>query len=213
MISHIDGLLRKKNEDEMSIEVDVGGIWYEITLPDFVWRSFAETAIGSDVSIETFHYVSERQPTPKLIGFTREIERDFFKKFIDVPKVGAMTATKALIFSVSTVASWIEQGDTAAIKRLPGIGTRTAETIVAQLKGKVYEEAMLNDEGFAAQPAPEGPPSLSETQQLAVDGLVRLGYKAAEAKAWVEQVAGDGGPAEAEEIIRAVFTLRSKEIA
>ena len=64
MISHIDGVLRKKNEDELSIEVDVGGIWYEINLPAFVWRSFEDVELGTDVSLEVFHYVMERQPTP-----------------------------------------------------------------------------------------------------------------------------------------------------
>ena len=213
MISHIDGVLRKKNEEDLSIEVDVGGIWYEITMPAFVWRSFEDTEIGSDVSIETYHYVLERSPTPKLVGFTREIERDFFKKFIEVPKVGPTVATQAMIFSVSTIAAWIEAGDTAAIKRLPKIGARTAETIVAQLKGKVYNEAMLQDEGFSA-PEKEEPATLSEMQQLAVEGLVRLGYKQAEAASWVEAVStnGDGEPQDAEEIIRAVFARRSEEI-
>lgn len=213
MISHIDGVLRKKNEEELSIEVDVGGIWYEINLPAFVWRGFEDTELGSDVSLETYHYVLERSPTPKLVGFRREIERDFFKKFIEVPKVGPSMATQAMIFSVSTIAAWIEQGDTAALKRLPKIGTRTAETIVAQLKGKVYNEAMLQDEGFAAESSEESA-SLSEMQQLAVAGLVRLGYKQAEASSWVEAVSsnGDGGPQDAEEIIRAVFAQRSEEI-
>ena len=213
MISHIDGILRKKNEDALSIEVDVGGIWYEITLPAFVWRSFEEVELGSDVSLETFHYVMERQPTPKLVGFSREIERDFFKKFIEVPKVGPTLATQAMIFSVSTIAAWIEQGDTAALKRLPKIGTRTAETIVAQLKGKVYNEAMLQDEGFTAAEKEEAA-SLSEMQQLAVAGLVRLGYKQAEASSWVEAASGngDGEPLDAEAIIRAVFAQRNEEI-
>ncbi len=55
MISHIDGVLRKKNEEELSIEVDVGGIWYEINLPAFVWRGFEDTELGADVSLETYH--------------------------------------------------------------------------------------------------------------------------------------------------------------
>jgi len=213
VISHIDGVLRKKNEDELSIEVDVGGIWYEINLPAFVWRTFEEVELGADVSLETFHYVMERQPTPRLVGFSREIERDFFKKFIEVPKVGPSMATQAMIFSVSTIAAWIEQGDTAALKRLPKIGARTADTIVAQLKGKVYNEAMLQDEGFSAAEKEEAA-SLSEMQQLAVAGLVRLGYKQTEASSWVEAVSanGDGEPRDAEEIIRAVFAQRSEEI-
>ena len=117
-----------------------------------------------------------------------------------------------LVFSVSTIAAWIEQGDTAALKRLPKIGARTADTIVAQLKGKVYNEAMLRDEGFSA-PEKEESASLSEMQQLAVAGLVRLGYKQTDAASWVEAVsAGDGGPQDAEEIIRAVFAQRNEEI-
>ncbi len=213
MISHIDGILRKKNEADLSIEVDVGGIWYEINLPAFVWRGFENTELGTDISLETYHYVLERSPTPKLVGFRREIERDFFKKFIDVPKVGPSMATQAMVFSVSTIAAWIEQGDTAALKRLPKIGTRTAETIIAQLKGKVYNEAMLQDEGFAAAETEEAA-SLSEMQQFAVAGLVRLGYKQTEASSWVEAVSGngDGAPQDAEEIIRAVFAERNEEI-
>jgi Holliday junction DNA helicase RuvA len=122
-------------------------------------------------------------------------------------------ATQAMIFSVSTIAAWIEQGDTAALKRLPKIGARTAETIVAQLKGKVYNEAMLRDEGFSAAEK-EDAASLSEMQQLAVAGLVRLGYKQAEAASWVEAVSGngEGEPQDAEEIIRAVFAQRNEEI-
>lgn len=214
MISHIDGILRKKNEDELSIEVDVGGIWYEINLPAFVWRTFEDVELGSDVSLETYHYVMEHQPTPRLVGFTREIERAFFKKFIEVPKVGPTLATQAMIFSVSTIAAWIEAGDTAALKRLPKIGARTAETIVAQLKGKVYNEAMLQDEGFASEETKEEPATLSEMQQLAVAGLVRLGYKQAEAASWVESVStnGDDAPQDAEDIIRAVFSQRNQEI-
>ena len=97
--------------------------------------------------------------------------------------------------------------------RLAGIGPWAAETTGATLKGKVYEKAMLRDEGCAAQPPADGPATLSEAQQFAADGLVRLGYKAAEAKSWVEQVTGDDGPTDAEEIIRAVFSLRSQELA
>ncbi len=84
---------------------------------------------------------------------------------------------------------------------------------MAQLKGKVYNEAMLQDEGFSAAEKEEAA-SLSEMQQLAVAGLVRLGYKQNEAAGWVEAVStnGDGEPLDAEEIIRAVFAQRNEEI-
>ena len=148
MISHLSGTLARKNELASSVEVDVGGVWYEVELPAFVWRALEEREVGAPIELETFYFVTANAPIPRLIGFLRAVEREFFEKLIAVPNVGPTTATKALVFSVSTIARWIEAGDTAALGRLPAIGRRTAETIVAQLRGKVTEEALLADEGF-----------------------------------------------------------------
>jgi Holliday junction resolvasome RuvABC DNA-binding subunit len=98
------------------------------------------------------------------------------------------------------------------LRSLPGIGERLAKTMVAHLKGKVAKEALLQDEQFAGPPPKSGPPSLSEVQQLAIAGLVRLGYKESDASKWVQQVSKDGDAADVEEIIRAVFGLRSEQI-
>jgi Holliday junction DNA helicase RuvA len=212
MISHLTGTLTKRHEARQSVEVTINGVGYEVLLPTFVWRALEETAFGSEVSFEIFHHVPERQPTPILVGFQRDIERDFFRKLVEVPDLGPTKAMRALVFSVSTIATWIEQGDERSLRGLPGIGERLAKTMVAHLKGKVVEEALLLDEQFAAPPAKDGRPSLSEVQQLAVAGLVRLGYKQAEASRWVEQVSQDGETTEVEEIIRSVFALRNTQL-
>src|SRR4051794_23949670 len=136
MISHLRGTIARKNESSSSIDVDVGGVWYEVELPAFVWRALEDAGAGDPVELDIFYFVTTNAPIPRLIGFARDIERDFFKKLITVPNVGPTTATKALVFSVSTIASWIEAGDTAALGKLPGIGRRSSETIVAQLRGK-----------------------------------------------------------------------------
>jgi Holliday junction DNA helicase RuvA len=212
MISHLSGSLSKKIDARQSIELQVGGIGYEVFLPTFVWRALEETPIGEDVALEIYYHVPERQPTPLLVGFQRDVERDFFRKLIEVPDLGPSKAMRALVYSVSTIAAWIEQGDEKSLRSLPGIGERLAKTMVAHLKGKVVEEALLQDEQFAAPPPKPGPLSLSEAQKLAVAGLVRLGYKEGEASNWVQQVSPDGEPAEVEEIIRAVFAMRSQQI-
>jgi Holliday junction DNA helicase RuvA len=170
--------------------------------------------MGSEVELEIFYHVTERQPTPFLVGFQRDVERDFFRKLVEVPDLGPTKAMRAMIFSVSTIATWIENGDERSLKTLPGVGERLAKTMVAHLKGKVTEEALLVDERFASPPAKEGPPSLSEVQQLAVAGLVRLGYKESDASKWVEEATRDGASeaTEVEEIVRAVFARRSTEI-
>jgi Holliday junction DNA helicase RuvA len=204
LISHLRGRLARKNEAASSVEIDVGGVWYEVELPAFVWRALEEREVGKELELETFYFVTQNAPIPRLIGFLREVERGFFEKLVTVPNVGPTTATKALAFSVSTIARWIEDGDTVSMGRLPGIGKRSAETIVAQLRGKVTEEALLADEGFDKPEAkPEKGPS--EVARDAIDALVALGYARTEAERLVAQVEEESAPETVEEIIRAVF--------
>ena len=127
--------------------------------------------------------------------------------------MGPTTARRALATSISTIARWIEDEDKAALRRLPGIGARQAEQIVAELKGKVLEEALLVDEhypGLAESPTPERERALSD----AIEALVALGYGRREAKAWVGEVAGtlsdpdsEVPAADTEAVLRAVFDL------
>jgi Holliday junction DNA helicase RuvA len=204
MISHLHGRLARKNEGASSIEIDAGGVWYEVELPAFVWRALEERGIDEEIELETFYFVTANAPIPRLIGFQREMEREFFKKLIAVPNVGPTTATRALAFSVSAIAGWIESGDTAALGRLPGIGKRTAETIVAQLRGKVMEEALLADERFdkPEKPVPAGP---TDVARDAIDALQALGYGRGEAERLVQQVEADTTHETVEEALRAVF--------
>ena len=212
MISHLAGVLTKKHESRQAIEITTNGIGYEVLLPTFVWRALEETPLGEEVEFDIYYHVNERSPTPRLVGFTREVEREFFKKMVDVPDLGPMKSMRALSFSVSTIATWIEQSDEKALRTLPGVGQRLAKTMVAHLKGKVVEEALLQDEHFAGPPEEGGPPALSDVQQFAIAGLARLGYREGEARRWVESVTRDGEVTEVEEIIRAVFAMRSEEL-
>ena len=117
----------------------------------------------------------------------------------------------SLIFSVSSIAAWIENEDKTSLKSLPGIGARTADTIIAQLKGKVYEEAMLQDEQFDSEAAPEAPTPDGVKVQV-VEALARLGFQRAEAGRLVDEIIRDQALEDPEEIIRAVFASRSKEL-
>jgi len=210
MISHLHGILRKKNDEEMSVEVEVNGVCYEVFLPMFVWRAFEDAELEQEIEMDTFYYAAERQPIPKLIGFKRPVEREFFARFIEVPDVGATRALKALVFSVSTIACWIEEGDIASLRRLPGIGARTAETIVARLRGKVTPFALLRDEGFAEMP--EAAPTLTSEQvrRDAVAGMMGLGFSQREASTLVEEITREQALASVEEVIRAVFQRMQK---
>ena len=202
MISRIHGPARRWNEDSQSVEVEVGGLSYEVLLPTYCWRAMEHRP--AVVDFYTYYYVPERNPTPVLIGFLRPVEREFFKKFIRVRGMGAAKAQKALASSISTIAHWIEIEDKAALRQLPGVGERQADQIVAELKGKVVEEALLRDEKYAKPPA-AAVPALARALDDAVAALVNLGYQRREAQVWVDDVAADEPDPNTEAILRAVF--------
>jgi Holliday junction DNA helicase RuvA len=205
MISHLRGTLARKNEAASSVELDVGGVWYEVELPAFIWEELDGVEPGDPLELETFYFVTANAPIPRLIGFQREMEREFFKKLVSVPNVGPTTATKALVMSVTTIARWIENGDTNALSKLPGVGKRTAETIVAQLRGKVTEEALLAEEGAPAGRAEPASTAESEVLKDAAEALVGLGYTRSEAERILREIGEAEQPETAEAAIRAAL--------
>src|SRR4051794_30850849 len=148
MISYIHGTLKRKLPDRVVVEA--GGIGYDVFLPQFVMRTMEERPEGEPVELDIYYHVTERQIRPTLIGFNSSHEKRFFEKFISVEDIGPQKAARALTLSVSTIARAIEAEDVAVLRQLPGIGERTARKMVATLRGKVTEEALLRDEGFTS---------------------------------------------------------------
>ena len=202
MISRIHGVAKRWNESSQSVEVEVGGLWYEVLLPTYCWRAMEHRP--ETVDFYTYYHVPERNPTPVLIGFLRPVEREFFKKFMRVRGMGPTKAQKALASSISTIAHWIETEDKAALRQLPGVGARQADQITAELKGKVVEEALLKDEQYRDLAAPT-PPALDRALADAVEALVNLGYNRREAQTWVDRVTTADLEPDTEAILRAVF--------
>lgn len=167
--------------------VDVQGIGYDVFLPQFVMRTVDERPEGEPIEFDIYYHVTDRQLRPTLIGFNNETERRFFEKFITVEDIGPQKAARALIMSVSTIAEAIETEDIALLRKLPGIGERTAKKMVATLRGKVVEEALLRDEGFrAVSPAAEPAGPVSQLREDGIDILVNLGYRRSEAMTKVD---------------------------
>jgi Holliday junction DNA helicase RuvA len=180
VIASVDGTLKRKFADR--VVVDVGGVGYEVVLPQFVMRSLDGRAIGEKIELEIYYHVTDRQIRPTLIGFNNGFEKRFFEKFISVEDIGPQKAARALVLSVSTIAQAIESEDIALLRKLPGIGERTANKMVATLRGKVTEEALLRDDGYRvilADGAVPGP--APEIEEDVVEVLLELGYRRAEA--------------------------------
>ena len=135
MIGYIEGKLLQKEEERILVLANQVG--YEVLLPAIVMASLADKEIGAPVALYIYYHQTERQPKPVLIGFNQAAEKDFFQLFISVAAIGPLKAAKAMTLPVEEIARAIEARDAAALKRLNGIGGRTAQKIIATLEGKM----------------------------------------------------------------------------
>ncbi len=174
MIAYLEGRIIKKAMDRVVLLA--GHVGYEILLPAYLAGSIEDVSVGEPASFFIYHYQTERQPKPVLIGFSNESDRDFFELFISVEAIGPIKGVKALTLPVSQVAAAIEAKDAAVLRRLKGIGQRTAAKIIAALSGKV--ERFAGKESYGAAVNEE-----SDFIAPVLDVLVKqLGHSMAEAR-------------------------------
>jgi len=220
MITHLQGQLSRMDASGPAVEVDVAGVRYEVLVPLVLWPEIQALAGEGDLSegvpgpglgLHIHYSASANQPVPVLVGFLRRAERDFFRKFITVEGIGPARAVKAMNVSVSTIARAIEQEDRATLTRLPGIGARGADKIIATLRGKVTAEAAMADGGYER---PVDPKQYEQRRVVvdAVEAITALGYPRSEAKRWVDEAqAADPNLVSVEELTLAVLRRRDDQ--
>ncbi len=179
MIAYLEGTLLKKETDRIILLANQVG--YEVLVPLFVMETINAKSVGDTVSLFIYYHQTERQPKPVLIGFHLEAEREFFLMFISVEAIGPLKAIKALNLSVRDIARAIESKNLEALKRLNGIGDRTARKIIATLQGKMGKFSLIRDEE-AGDPLP-----VDDFVEQVVGVLVdQLGHRMPEAKQMVQ---------------------------
>lgn len=184
MIAYLEGRLLKKEKDRILLLVNHVG--YEILLPAFVMDSLAQTAIDDALALYIYFHQTERTPRPVLIGFNREMEREFFENFISVETIGPMKAVKAMTLPVEDIAMAIEEKDAASLKKLNGIGERVANKIIATLQGKTGRFGRIRKTGTPPESTVEAVGKDFAAQ--VIDVLVsKLGHKSAEAREMVAE--------------------------
>lgn len=138
MISKIRGTLERISEG--SIEIVMGDMTYCILTPVILLDKL-KAKKGQKIELFTYHYYEVEKGSgnmvPRLIGFYDEIEKDFFEKFITVKRVGVKTALNAINIPTSEIAMAIETRNVSVLTKLPKIGKRAAEQIIAELNGKM----------------------------------------------------------------------------
>ena len=186
MIATLSGLVRKKLEDRIVLEC--GGVGYEVFLSPITIAQLEHVTAGrgekaSELELVVYYHATRDQPRPVLIGFTSDLDKEFFEKLITVKDVGPMVAARALAAPVAEVAAAIARQDEKYLRALPGIGQQKAKNIVAQLQAKVAKFALARP-GVPAEPVAAAPATADADglRELVWEVLVKqLGHRPSEA--------------------------------
>lgn len=188
MISLLSGTIHSTSSTGITL-LTSGGVGYDITTT----RTFAaKQSVGSDVSLNTYLKVSEQ--SMQLFGFASVEEREFFELLLSVSGVGPKSAMNILALgSVSDIEAAIAREDATYLSAVQGIGKKTAERMVVELKAKVH----ANEQG-----ATNHDPSHSTVMAEAIDALVSMGYEKSQVKDVVKQLSGDNTEAVLRDALR-----------
>ena len=180
MIGYLEGTILRKEKDRIVLLVNHVG--YEVLLPSIVRETLKNKLAGDELSLYIYFQQTERQPKPVLIGFNLEAEKEFFQHFISVEAVGPLKAARAMTIPVRDIAHAIETENVSVLKQLKGIGNRTAQKIIATLKGKMEKFVLISkrDEGTA-------PVYIDFKNQVLRVLVDQLGHKTSDANQMIAQ--------------------------
>jgi Holliday junction DNA helicase RuvA len=198
MIGFLRGLVVAKKPP--SLLLDVRGVGYEIDAPMSTFYKLPD--IGEEVTLYT--HLAIREDAHNLFGFVSEAERALFRSLIRVSGVGAKLALAILSgLSAEEFHRCVEAQDAARLVRLPGVGKKTAERLIIEMRDRLPELPTVHLPGAGSLPAPSASPA-----DDAVSALIALGFKPQDANSLVRKVQVDGKSSE--EIIRSALQSAAK---
>ncbi|QOY87141.1 Holliday junction branch migration protein RuvA [Paludibaculum fermentans] len=198
MIAHLRGILIEKHPNQAIVEA--GGVGYDVQISVSTYSALPE--VGAEVKLRIFTNV--REDAIQLFGFREAMEKSLFEKLISVSGIGPKLAITTLSgVAAPDLVRIIRAGEVAMLTRVPGIGKKTAERIVLELRDKM--------EGLGAAPAAtaKGPAAviLSSEQSDVVSALVNLGCQQPAAEAAVRKAAAEPGISGFEPLFRRSMEL------
>jgi holliday junction DNA helicase RuvA len=197
MIAFLSGIVHSKTET--ACFVDVQGVGYEVTLPVSEWERLP--AVGEPVMLYTFY--QGREDGVQLFGFLSRESRQLFKLLLGVNGVGPKSALAVLSgLPKAALEQAVLRQDLAAFSRLPGIGRKTAERLLLELKDKLKAPA--------AGPGPEA--AGHEDFALALEALQSLGYSALQARTALQKAAEETGGNAGQDRVAALIRAALKHV-
>ena len=212
MIAKIAGTVAEIHEDRITL--DVGGLGYEVLVPGgLALRLRQHGAEGTELTLHTLEYIeggpAGGQMVPRLLGFTDPMDREFFRLLISVKGFGPKKALRSLTIPTKRFALAIEGGNYAALSELPEIGRRSAEKIVAELRGRCQKFALMREGEPLETEAAEAlePDVRSETMQILT---AQLQYSPVEAEAMINKATAGGKQFDSsQDLISEIFRVLS----
>jgi len=203
MIAFLSGKLLEKTAN--SVIVDVAGVGYEVVIPLSTFYEIGE--VGSEIQLRI--YTNVREDAIQLFGFKTSRERDLYLKLISVQGVGAKSGITMLSgMSADEIIDAIRKDNLAKLTAIPGVGRKTAERLVVELRDKVGEIAMAAAAGDAVVSAHEA--TGGDAFDDALSALINLGYQRNAAEKAVQQVRREGVEASVQKILRASLQKLAK---
>ncbi|HEY8331673.1 MAG TPA: Holliday junction branch migration protein RuvA [Pseudomonas sp.] len=193
MIGRLRGTLAEKQPPHVLLEV--GGVGYELEVP--MSTLYRLPGVGEPLTLHTHLVV--REDAHLLYGFAEKRERELFRELIRLNGVGPKLALALMSgLEVDELVRCVQTGDTKALTRVPGVGKKTAERLLVELKDRFQVWESMPGAPLVVEPARAA--SVSSAEADAVSALVALGFKPAEASRAVALVDEDG--LSSEELIR-----------
>jgi len=197
MIAHLRGVLLEKHPNQAIVET--AGVGYDVTIPVSTFTHLPD--VGAEVRLRIHTHV--REDALALYGFLTQDEKALFEKLLDVSGIGPTLAVKILSgLSAPDLINYIRRGEVDRLVRIPGIGKKTAERMVLELRDKLPSVT-----GSEADSAPAAD-TLSPVDQDVLSALLNLGCARPQAEAAVRKAkAGGGGMMEFEPLFRRALEL------
>jgi Holliday junction DNA helicase RuvA len=206
MIAHLSGTLLIKQAT--SVIIDVGGIGYEVTIPLSTFYDLEDA--GSSVQLRIYTHV--REDVLQLYGFKTARERELFLRLISVSGIGPKLAITMIgIMSADEIIASIRTNNLARLTSIPGVGKKTAERLVIELRDKISAlSSPALEEEFGAQTGTGAVPSEDAMRDDALSALINFGYQKAAAEKAITTAMQEGGEISVEVLLRRSLRLMSK---
>jgi Holliday junction DNA helicase RuvA len=178
MIAHLSGTVRERTPAE--VVIDVGGVGYRLFVSVQTYQRLPPVGSGADLFVHTH----VREDAIQLYGFGERVERDLFLLLNQVSGIGPRLALNILAVPAADLREALRKSDTVRLVAIPGVGKKTAERLIVELRDKVVG---LPEGGEAGRGNGE-----AEVPRAAVSALVNLGYRKPDAERAVETAARAG---------------------